>query len=492
MNEVELIDLYLDALNRNPEAPPPLGLDAKTAAFVHTVWLLEHPQTTKPNFEAAIWQKALHAAESQKVADVMNSLPTARNGIEQHIQFTQSSDNPYEEKITMLLSKSLDNFARPRSTSMYWFNSLVAAVLLLVLGSVLVLGIAQYRDGLPYAVMLQQAIPTPVPLEKITPENIAKLTQIYTIELAADTPVYTAVAFTPDGKYLVYGNGRNNIDFWNIATRQVDKKLANPYRSAQRLAFSYSKNGELLATLGETGTAIWDISGNRDPILLPYESDVVGGAQTAFSSDGKTLYSIACTLANNLGCLSDVEYGWGISTGKRTLFINRASGLIADQDINPANDLAAYGFADGRLLTRTLTTGLDQKVFQYEGASIVLVGFSPDGTLLYAGNRDGVLQIWNVANGEAIFKQTLADKTRKLGWTALSPDNSLLVSAGREDNNRNLYFWDVKNGKLVTQVQATDVVDPFISPLVFSPDGKLFISLSNDHIIRVWGVIAAS
>jgi WD40 repeat protein len=493
MNEVELIDLYLDALNRNPKANPPQGLNAKTAAFVQALWLSEQPQDTTSELEAAIWQKALQAAESQKMADAMTSLPISRNGTEQPVNVTQSTDYLYVEKNAMLPSKSLTHITRRRSGSLYGLSSLVAAVLVLVLGGLLVLEMAQRKVALPYVVALQQATPTPIPLEKITPENITQLTQLYTIKLAEDTPVFTAVAFTPDGKYLVYGNGTNNIDFWNIATRQVERKFANPYRSAQRLAFSFSKNGELLAVLGETGNTIWDLSGSKDAILLPYDADVVGGAQTAFSSDGKTLYSIACTRANDLGCSGDVEYAWDTRTGKRSLLIKRASGLIADLDISPAADLAAYGFADGRLLTRTLTTGLDEKVFQYEGTSIILVGFSPDGTLLFTGNNDGMVQIWNVADGEAIFKQKIADKTHSLGWTALSPDNALLVSASVADKDRNLYFWDLKNQKFVTQFRATDVTkDPFISQLGFSPDGKLFVSLSNDHILRVWGVVAGS
>src|SRR4051794_28656639 len=101
MNEIELVDLYLDALNRNPKASPPHGLDAKTADFVHALWLSEHPQKANSNLEAAIWQKALHAARSQKEAEVMNSLPISRNGIEHGSNFTHSSDYPTKEKMTM-------------------------------------------------------------------------------------------------------------------------------------------------------------------------------------------------------------------------------------------------------------------------------------------------------------------------------------------------------------------------------------------------------
>src|SRR4051812_4217950 len=126
MNEVELIDRYLDALYRNPKAPAPEGLDAKTAAFVHRLWLLEQPQNTKSNLEAAIWQKALRDAESQKMADGMTNLPISRNSIDQPVNFTQLSDDPHEEKNTMLPTGSVNNFTRTRSASIYGLNSLVA------------------------------------------------------------------------------------------------------------------------------------------------------------------------------------------------------------------------------------------------------------------------------------------------------------------------------------------------------------------------------
>ncbi len=156
------------------------------------------------------------------------------------------------------------------------------------------------------------------------------------------------------------------------------------------------------------------------------------------------------------------------------------------------------------------------------------VAFSPDGSTIISGNRDGTVWVWDAHTGEHIQTFSTADwvlsvafspdgktiasggghveglgpgirlldtktgeRLKALGGpydtlsVCFSPDGKTLASGDERDNDTRL--WDVQTGELLKTLKGHT---PFgyanVNSVVFSPDGNTIASGSSDGTIRLW------
>ena len=118
--------------------------------------------------------------------------------------------------------------------------------------------------------------------------------------------------------------------------------------------------------------------------------------------------------------------------------------------------------------------------FDLDRAAITAIAFSPDGSLLAAGDVEHKIKVFDVKSAKAL--QTLRDHNAAITGVAFSPDGSLLASAGKENVIR---LWDVKTGQLLKTLDGHTLA---VSAVAFSPDGSLLASGSYDRLIDLWDV----
>jgi WD40 repeat protein len=172
------------------------------------------------------------------------------------------------------------------------------------------------------------------------------------------------------------------------------------------------------------------------------------------------------------------------------------------------------------------TTNWGRVASLYVGALTHGLSFSPDGSWLAAGSRDGRLRIWQTSQlpgstqaGPALILQAHRKGVNRLRF---SHDGRILASGGNDAIAR---FWDPANGELLgmtiggsfavpsiaftpddellavvngnvvrlRQVGSERIVGTFQaeSPLfhvVLSPDGSLLAAAGSDNLIRIWQV----
>jgi WD40 repeat protein len=104
------------------------------------------------------------------------------------------------------------------------------------------------------------------------------------------------------------------------------------------------------------------------------------------------------------------------------------------------------------------------------------LAFSPDGSTIASGSRDGFVRVWNVEDG----KLQLAIPAHKKGVNsvAFSPNGSQLASGGNDALAR---VWDLASGELVSEL----IGGTYTVPGVAFSSGGLDLAILNGKVVRI-------
>ncbi|MBI3272485.1 MAG: serine/threonine protein kinase [Planctomycetes bacterium] len=186
----------------------------------------------------------------------------------------------------------------------------------------------------------------------------------------------SALALSPDGRFLAAGDADGRIEVWDAATARVLRTLGTGRGAVIALAFGPAGRLLAFATLrGELGLLPCDPQGEAAP--LPGRSGLL--AALAFNREGTSL---------------------------ATAGADRAVRVL---------ELA------GRREVATLAG--------HEG-QVGAVGYSPDGETLASGGRDHLVRLWDLGRGREV--RSLGGHEGAINCVAFSPDGKLLVSGGAE------------------------------------------------------------
>ena len=225
--------------------------------------------------------------------------------------------------------------------------------------------------------------------------QLARLTgaaDLAAIQSWGDYGGVTALAFSPDGKYLVAGFGSlsyiseirpaSPLKVWEVATRRLVRRLDGLLGLCTSINFS--RDGALVAAGSQGGTAVlWSTADWRRLHTLenPEEDPTLGYRalrDVAFSPDGKILATASFGGSVML---------WDVATGERTAALKGHS------------------------------------------STVNAVAFSPDGRTLASGGDDQTVRLWNVAAQRELLQLSRGaldrTPTRRL---AFSPDGSRLLA----------------------------------------------------------------
>jgi WD40 repeat protein len=157
---------------------------------------------------------------------------------------------------------------------------------------------------------------------------------------------------------------------------------------------AFSPDGTRLAAGGMTGLKLWDAATGQELASLPTRARMVNSV--AFSPDGKLLAAG--------GSWDRQAEVWDLATGRR-LFTVRTGGVTRLTFSPDGRWLVTASWDDrgGRSLGDTVVvweaaTGRELLNFRGKIEEVHSVAFSPDGTRLVAGDRDGMVRVWRVAD----------------------------------------------------------------------------------------------
>ncbi len=320
------------------------------------------------------------------------------------------------------------------------------------------------------------------------------------------------LAFAPDGRTLASGSLDNTVMLWDVATGRRKETLKG--HSGSIFCLGFSPDGSLLASGGLDRTVkLWDVAGQDRDVLDAHP----GGAEAiTFLPDGKTLAS---------GGRDKLVKLWEVETGRliRTLAGHRdhvrglavvrfegvalasvsRDGMVRLWDPETGSLRATFeadrpgswaevvaGSPDGRMLASAgdrgrlrvwdVSTGRLEATIPGSGHEIRSLGFSPDGTLLAAGNWVDGIDLYDTATWQSRARLLDRDRPEIFGPLPFSPDGSSLA-VGLSDGSTTI--WDVarRRPRAVLRIHGGPVLGA-----AFAPDGRTVATASRDRSIKLW------
>jgi WD40 repeat protein/DNA-binding SARP family transcriptional activator len=288
------------------------------------------------------------------------------------------------------------------------------------------------------------------------------------------------VAFNPDGSHIYTASIDGRVGCWDVTKPgiahpgQEELVMESPTPNNAFRDVKLSPDGSRLAVASGNGMAyLWETGTGRNVAAFGKHDKVI--MRVAFSPDGSRLATVSDD--------GTVEL-WEVATAAEihTLRIGDAMWPGIDVAFHPDGQLLV---ASGVDTVQCWDVGTGTKRFQLENkASVVAVGFSPDGRYLAEAGNERIVFLWDMTeiddNGLPTLVRHLSGHLETITTLAFSPDGTRLAAGGFDDTVR---VWDVASGEEILTLRAHSDV---IWTVAFSPDGKRLATASWDGTVRVF------
>jgi len=148
-------------------------------------------------------------------------------------------------------------------------------------------------------------------------------------------------------------------------------------------------------------------------------------------------------------------------------------------DIKVFGDEAYIGTGDGVLIVVDINSKSIKKHIKLSTKSIRVMSIAPEKKQLAIGLSDHTVKILDLSNDFHPIAN-LTEHTNSVFALSYSPDESVLVSAGRDAR---LKFWETNNYSLQENIVAHMYA---INYLYFKDDGNLLVTCSMDKSMKIW------
>jgi WD40 repeat protein len=295
--------------------------------------------------------------------------------------------------------------------------------------------------------------------------------------------VSRSLAFTPDGTALASAAG-NNYDFairvWEIPSGQSLAVLEGHTSIVYQVIFS--PNGALLASASKDRTAsVWDWQSESMLHSIPFNDEVTS---VEFSPDGQNL-----AVGGVDGWPSAAIWTFTVSFWQ-PLVKMVAAWNIPDMAFTADGQWLVGGGTSRIVHIWRVSDGAEMKILHHAG-QVTSVAISPDGSTVATGlcvESDpvdaypctrGAVWVWDLQSG--ILIEQLADFSDFVEGVAYTPDGSVLLGGSRQGE---LHAYATSNYQMLFQAYTPGG----ILDLTISSDGRLLATGRYNGQIDLWRI----
>lgn len=273
----------------------------------------------------------------------------------------------------------------------------------------------------------------------------------------------TALALSPDGRYLVRATRDSNLEVWDVSSaHQVLRLLAEP----GVISVVFSQDARCFATVGtDSSVGVWETGSGRQVARLLVNDSYV--TSVLLSRDAR--YLVATSGEGS-------AWVWEVVTN-RALGRLVHEGLIRAVTFSSDGRYLATASVDGTARVWETTATRQVANFNHE-RSVSALAFSPDGYYLATASDDHCIRLWPWRAGSGL-QPTLLPHEYPVNALAFHPAGSSIATASQDHTAR---VWETSSGRQVTRMNHQGSV----TAIVFAPDGRYLATSSADRTVGVW------
>jgi WD40 repeat protein/DNA-binding SARP family transcriptional activator len=288
------------------------------------------------------------------------------------------------------------------------------------------------------------------------------------------------VAFSPDGSLLATTGDDGLLRVWDPDTGDLQRELSAGNEQVWAPSFSPDGTRVAAAWVNDGTVRILDLTTDERPLTIPAWTPNLADSMS-FSPNGQQL-----AIADESGVVVVDAI-----TGDRNLEFQPGT--------NPqyGQALAVAWSPDGRWIASS-SPGAEMWITDADSGErhiglaghegeVERIDWSPDGSRLATGSRDGTTRVWEVTDGGATEQITLAAREGAVGGVAFSPDGEQLLTGDLRVNAARI--WDV--GIAGGAEWANLPTSPNTSGMAtFTPDGDSVVVTGDGTSAVVWDPVA--
>jgi WD40 repeat protein/mono/diheme cytochrome c family protein len=242
-------------------------------------------------------------------------------------------------------------------------------------------------------------------------------------------------------------------------------------------ALAYRPRGNVLAAGGQNEVVLIDpATGERTGRLHGQDGPVTA---LAFSRGGSSL-AVASGVPGSPGVVRVYFVPpSGLPSNRPEVTFRAPKDVVLGLAFSPDGTLATCG-RDGLVRLWDANTGKERRTLQDHGEPVLTVAFSPDGKRLASAGADRAVKVWDAASGACLV--TLGEATDRVQAVAWHLDGRHLAAGGAD---RQIRVWDVSATTAKLEQAVLGPAGP-VSRLVYSADGSVLYSLSDEGTAKAW------
>jgi len=267
-----------------------------------------------------------------------------------------------------------------------------------------------------------------------------------------------AITLSPTSLYALSSGEEKVIRLWDIAKGRCLCLFKG--HEAQVLSVAFSPDGCSILSGGDDQTVrLWNVADASQVHTFD------GGERKVLRRSTSDLFKPLAVLVDKLRTLT------------RQWKSEEHQGSVRSVTFSPDGRYILSGGDDQIIKLWMVSTGECLQTFRGHRGRISTVLFHPDRHRILSASDDQTIKIWEMATGQV--KQTFEGHD-DLTSIACSPDGFYVVAG---DNP--IKLWDTTTGQVV---RTFDGHQGAVRSVVFSPDGRFFLSGGDDQLLKLWEV----
>lgn len=321
----------------------------------------------------------------------------------------------------------------------------------------------------------------------------------------------TALAWHPTAPQLLWGAANGNVSLWDIPAGGLAATWSD-YRSAIT-GLAWSPDGSLFASASQDNNfyirnltaanplrspfrqnGVWDLAWSPDGRQIA-TAGADGVVRVEEAASGQSPHSLNCSggQPRRLVWLNDATLATGSDDGRvrvcplaaqrPTQTLGNHGGIQQLLWLPGLGQLLSAGVRDESLQLWRVSDGQrSQALYDYAGYTLAnVLQWSPDGTRLAIGSREGIILVWNLVNEQ--WEAVMGGHELEVISLDWSPDGRYLASSGRPDNT-------VRISEVQTGLSAHIVAGHTdrVTAVSWGPDSNRVASAGFDSRLQIWNM----